>query len=505
MSEGKKLDAILRYVDSSNGASVSTSDISRQLGVEHGEAFALTNTLIVNGDVRDCTSKNNEGTLDVFGIRATKAAIHSNKYSMKEESEKTASSTQPPTVFLSYCWANSIEAETIYTDLTQVGIRVIKDTHELRYKDDIDLFMQSIRNADYALLLISDPYLKSSSCMSEIANLSKEQEFKSKVLPVILGGTKIFSPSDRIAYIKHWQNEGKKLKQDMKGLDPINAGEVYKDLKLVNDIAGSVDGFLRSLKSMMTKSFAELKSQNYKPVIEAIGFTDLTWATELLAIPRLKTIAERETALDEYSTKHPANTYYYAIKAQTCVKAKRYEQAKFNFLQSLKLNSENVEALNNLGQLYENHYKEYANARDCYTKVISIEGKLTIARLNLGLLLLNHFNDDKEAEIQYKAILDYDPNNPMGLNNLGNLYMRRNTEDSIRQAESCYKKAIEYHPTFADTYVNYGSLLIKNKRSVEGYAMYEQVKQYDLGGGYSKLVDGIADFNTRKKGGYGKE
>ena len=113
-------------------------------------------------------------------------------------------STAPktPTVFLSYCWVNNEAAKRIYTDLSQIGIKVIKDNHRLEYKDDLQKFMQGIRNADFAVLLISEDYLRSVNCMYEACQLQRAGIAK-KILPVIVDGTATYEPENRIDLIRY--------------------------------------------------------------------------------------------------------------------------------------------------------------------------------------------------------------------------------------------------------------------------------------------------------------
>jgi hypothetical protein len=113
------------------------------------------------------------------------------------------STEKKPKIFISYCWTDQEVAEKIYDDLTQVGIIVRKDNHELQYKDSVTKYMNSIRDSDYAILLISDSYLKSKNCLYEISQLLKEKDIHDKVLPIILESAKIYNTQDRITYVNY--------------------------------------------------------------------------------------------------------------------------------------------------------------------------------------------------------------------------------------------------------------------------------------------------------------
>lgn len=81
-------------------------------------------------------------------------------------------------VFLSYSSDDENIANTIsnmFHSIKHHGIELIRDKDRLSFMQDIKKFMQSIRDVDYALLIISDSYLKSNNCMYEITELVKEE------------------------------------------------------------------------------------------------------------------------------------------------------------------------------------------------------------------------------------------------------------------------------------------------------------------------------------------
>lgn len=387
-----------------------------------------------------------------------------------------------PTVFLSYCWANADEAERIYIDLKQIGIKVVKDDHDLNYKDDLKSFMQSIRDADFAILLISEPYLKSVNCMYEAGHILKEKEVQQKILPVIIDGTHIFKTGNRIAFVKHWQEVIKELENDLTGLNTINSLEIYADLKLITEISQLIDSFIKLITSMLLVKYSDLLKSNYKVLLTAMDFDDVTYLVELLAIAKVVNINQKELLLDKYLTKYPANSFYHVIKANNCSKGKKYEQAKFNFLEALRLKPDNYEALNNLGMLYQYRDKDYEKAKVCFEEAIKYYPEFTIARLNLGVLKSGHFDDKEGAKEQYENILSYEPSNAKAHNNLGNYYkFPFRDENNFKIAESHFLKAIELDPRYIEAYINYGNLLKTVGRIEDGNAYYKKALKYDTG------------------------
>ncbi len=103
-------------------------------------------------------------------------------------------------IFISYSWSDMKIVDEIERDLSRFNLNIVRDVRDLEYKDSISDFMETIRAADFALLLISNSYLRSRNCMSEVLHLIKERNYNDKVLPIIIDGTCIYSVEDRLEY-----------------------------------------------------------------------------------------------------------------------------------------------------------------------------------------------------------------------------------------------------------------------------------------------------------------
>ncbi|WP_316741282.1 toll/interleukin-1 receptor domain-containing protein [Pedobacter antarcticus] len=395
-----------------------------------------------------------------------------------------------PSVFLSYCWANHVEAEEIYNDLKQIGILVKKDNHEIAYKDNLKSFMRSIRDADYAILLISKEYLESVNCMYEVGHLLKEKDVEKKILPVVMDGTSIFKPLDRLTYIRFWEMEKQNLQANLQNIDPVNALEVYADLKIITEVAQSIDGFIQFVSSMLTVKHSALRPANYRPLLDAMGFEDVSFLTDLIAVILHKSVEKRELFLDEYITKYPLNTFYHTSRAVTYSMSGKFEQAKFNYLQAIKLKPDNYEALNNLGLLYQDVFQNVTKAQECFESAIKAEPKLTVARLNLAILRSRFFKDEKAAKFQYDRILSYDPKEPKVHNNLGNYYRGvKGVKADDLKAEYHFKKAIELNPEYIEAYMNYGNFLKTHGQLEAGNTLYRKALELDKDDNYAPMIN----------------
>lgn len=396
-----------------------------------------------------------------------------------------------PTLFISYSWETKEIVNKISSDLQLVGVSVIKDNQELNYTDNIPNFMKRIRSSNFALLLVSDDYLKSKNCLFEILELQKDDDCWNKILPIVFKKTKIYNAIDRLNYVKFWEDKTNELEIALKNTDPINATETYKELKLFKDITANIDTFLKHISEAIHFTPEEIIEKNYKPIMDKLGSDYEPKALiDLLNIILIENLEKREIALDEYIKTYPESTYYYGVKGGTSRDLKKYDQAIYYYNKGLKLDSTNYEILNNLGQLLENVKGDYTGAKTCYEKAILEYPNFDIPRLNLGCLLSHHFKDDKGAAEQYNAILKFDPNNAKAHNNLGNILKKPATEEYLDWSEQHLIKAIEIDPNYVEALFNYGNFLkVYRKDIAGGNEYYKRAKELNTNEEFGKIID----------------
>lgn len=88
---------------------------------------------------------------------------------------------EKPTVFISY---KRDKSDIVNKLEVNIGGRaeIKRDTEEIGAWESITTFMKSIRTQDFAILVISDNYLKSVACMYEVIQLMKEDDWLSKTM-----------------------------------------------------------------------------------------------------------------------------------------------------------------------------------------------------------------------------------------------------------------------------------------------------------------------------------
>lgn len=153
-------------------------------------------------------------------------------------------------IFLSYSWKDEKLADSIDKLFADAGIILIRDKRGIDYCDSIKEFMKQIRFNDYVVLIISSNYLKSANCMYEIAELTKDENYKSRILPVVKKNTGIFNPIERNLYIFYWQEEYKKLYTDSEKLEPLNRSGIISDLMRYERIMRDLPIFLQNISDM---------------------------------------------------------------------------------------------------------------------------------------------------------------------------------------------------------------------------------------------------------------
>ena len=89
-----------------------------------------------------------------------------------------------PTVFISYNWNSALIAEEIENKLIPYA-EIKRDKTSVRPWGDLQTFMSSIRDQDFAVLIISDAYLKSDACLFEVMELMKERRWDDRVMYVV--------------------------------------------------------------------------------------------------------------------------------------------------------------------------------------------------------------------------------------------------------------------------------------------------------------------------------
>ena len=109
--------------------------------------------------------------------------------------------------------------------------------------------------------------------------------------------------------------------------------------------------------------------------------------------------------------------------------------------QVLKIDPNNLAALNNLGTIYIK-LGEHQKAKNCYEKAIRIDPTYADAYSNLGVVF-KKLGEIEKAINCYKKAIELNPNFVNGHNNLGAIFKKIG---EIEKAKDCYEKVLQIDP-----------------------------------------------------------
>ncbi len=204
-------------------------------------------------------------------ILQAEAYISVNEYesSFSEVEEEQNKTSINPLIFLSYCWADTDKANTIDEYLREKGIKATRDVRGVENWQSLKGFMQTIRDNNFAVLLISDAYLKSTNCMYEVLEVMKEKRYRTRIFPTIIDSV-IYSTDKHFEYVRYWQDRVKTLKSNLSSLEYTNGLALGHELKKAVDISRTIAEFLVTVSDMKNPAINNINEAIYeklKPLI----------------------------------------------------------------------------------------------------------------------------------------------------------------------------------------------------------------------------------------------
>lgn len=372
-------------------------------------------------------------------------------------------------------------ADEIESDLSKLQLDLVRDVRDLEYKSKISGFMEKIRDADFAILLISQSYLSSKNCMKEVLHILKDKNFESKILPVIVDGTKIYSTEDRLEYTKYWLKEKEAINTLISSIPATAIINEICELKVVEEIVSKINEFISYISNIKNLTFKELKDDGYKSILSCLGFANITHLVELLKISNIEDIETKEITLDEWLEQNKPVSDAYSIRASIALNRGNIKKSEFNYKKALELNENNYYVMNNYAFMLYRLDKNKELARKLLEKAIENLPHFTIARLNLGCLLSKKFNDHLGAKEQYEKIISYNPTEERAYNNLTNYYKScENNEDNQQIICDLYERTLSINPDYLEAHLGYGSYLSEflNKHDA-ALAHYDEMLRID--------------------------
>lgn len=196
----------------------------------------------------------------------------------------------PKKVFLSYSHKDTCIADIIENKINEIvknKIEISRDTKKLKYKDSLDEYMQSIKEHDFVISIVSDGYLRSIQCMYEVTELMRDRNYYDKLLFVIISEHDIkfyenedieiknikadIYSSNRFDYINYWENEKEKIDKKVSEIkNPSLMLELTKESKKIEIISLHVGEFISKLHDGLGVSFEDMILSNFEEFISTI-------------------------------------------------------------------------------------------------------------------------------------------------------------------------------------------------------------------------------------------
>jgi tetratricopeptide (TPR) repeat protein len=371
------------------------------------------------------------------------------------------------TLFLSYSWADTAIADKLDDIFKPTGLEVKRDIRYLSYKDSIKEFMSKIRETDFALLIISDHFIKSHNCMYEVLELLKENNYKDRIVPVVVDGTKIYNVKDKLFYVQYWTNQYEELKTLLATVSPTDSIDFIKALRHIENIKGNIGEFLTYISDANVPSYSSLKNKNFKPILDHIGVSDKELINKILSIAKLSTDDEKEIALDKLETDYPNNAKVFVAKAINCFRVGKISVSSYYYRKSIDIDSTFSPAFYNLAFNVEVYEKNYDEARDLLETGIKLSPNDTRSLNNLAGLYSKELSNPNKAKELYEKVIAIKPNDFDAHYNLATLIAREFPDDK-NIAKEHYETAIDINPEFVEALHNYAVLLSESYEDFDG-------------------------------------
>lgn len=148
-----------------------------------------------------------------------------------------------PTVFISFNNGSKDFVDCLEHRLSKVA-------EVLRYEDSIlawgsfSRFMDTVKDQDFAVLVLSDAYLKSYACMYEVMQAMKSTNWQDRVLIALMPDSKPYKDDERIKYLQYWAEQYNDICEKLEKLPSGIAQSLEEKRDKIESVVDSLDTFL---------------------------------------------------------------------------------------------------------------------------------------------------------------------------------------------------------------------------------------------------------------------
>ncbi|MBE6069077.1 MAG: toll/interleukin-1 receptor domain-containing protein [Clostridium lundense] len=158
-------------------------------------------------------------------------------------------------IFLSYCWKDEEVVNEIDNYFKSRQVIFQRDKRDIESWESIKVFMKRIRKSSHAILVISDNYLKSVNCMYEVLEVMKDENYRERILTVVLNDALIYDALSKAKYIKYWKEKYSELYDTIKEIDDNQSTiKLLEELKKTKEIMNNIGEFMTIVSDMNNPS-----------------------------------------------------------------------------------------------------------------------------------------------------------------------------------------------------------------------------------------------------------
>lgn len=424
-----------------------------------------------------------------------------------------------PHFFISYSHKDSIKADEIDGVLSPLGIVPMRDIRDLEDGQNIKKFMKKIRDIDYILLLISENFLKSESCMFEILELMKDENYENRVIPIILENKFVNTNDGILEIITYWVNKHDELNEKLKSINDFNATkEILFHLSHLNNIKNEIGTFLTFVKNRANKTGFKDGKFDY---VALLKYTNLLSVLNGTLIEEIQNIIDQKKSFEEVeldlltllndnnsnlvyfflglnagNAKNPkkASVYYKKIIDSSKTKSNdllsnvynnygkifdesnKDKEAEQYYLLAIELSKKNYRARTNLASLWAERYPHKKNeSKKLFEESLEINPGFEDTHANYANLLVDHFHNKDLAKIHYEFALILNPDSIYTLNNYATNILK---ESNCDLAIAYLKKAISLDSSYFEAKYNLGTVYGYWKQHKEAIDVFNDALMY---------------------------
>lgn len=186
-----------------------------------------------------------------------------------------------PKIFISYAWGDETdERERIVSlfceEVAKDDREVIRDKTHMRHGNLISDFIRQIGAGECVIVVISDKYLRSAYCMSELHQIFQrcagyKDEFLERVIPLVLDDVEISNLPEQKVYRDYWiaahaEHEAI-IKECLNEVDP----EHLRECQLMGQFSKEVLKILKFVQDqLMPRGFKAITEDKFSAVIDRL-------------------------------------------------------------------------------------------------------------------------------------------------------------------------------------------------------------------------------------------